>query len=327
MISKSMKNSSFWNKLTLKKRPFFCLAPMADVTDYPFRSIIAKYGKPDVLWTEMVSSDGLLNKEAKSKLLPILKFGEKEKPIVAQVFGSNPDNFYKTAKIINKIGFDGIDINMGCPDRNINKQGSGSALIKTPSLAKEIIIATKEGSGNMPVSVKTRIGFSKNEIETWLPKIIEARPEVITIHGRTRKEMSKVPTHWDIIKKGVEIAKGSSIIIIGNGDVSSIEDGFDKAKESGVDGIMIGRAIFGNPWLFNPLINKKDLTIKEILSVMLEHAKLYENFFKGYKSFLQMRKHMGSYVKGFFGAKDLRNKLMEASSVKDVETVISPYIK
>lgn len=216
---------------------------------------------------------------------------------------------------------------MGCPDRNINKQGSGSALIKTPSLAKEIIIATKEGSGNMPVSVKTRIGFSKNEIETWLPKIIEARPEVITIHGRTRKEMSKVPTHWDIIKRGVLVAKGSSIIIIGNGDVSSVEDGREKAEKSGVDGIMIGRAIFGNPWIFNPLINKKDLTIKEILSVMLEHAKLYDKFFKGSKSFLQMRKHMGSYVKGFSGAKDLRNMLMEASSIKDVEIIISPYVK
>ncbi len=332
MSSKSKVNFNFWHeKEFLKKKPFFCLAPMADVTDPVFRRIVAKHSNPDVVWTEMVSCEGMVHKDAKKKLLRDLEYTEKERPIVAQVFGSVPGNFYKTAKIINKLGFDGIDINMGCPDKNINKQGAGASMIKTPKLAKEIIQAVKEGAGDIPVSVKTRIGFSKNEIETWLPNLLEAKPSAITIHGRTKKEMSKVPARWDIIKRGVEIAKGSGVLIIGNGDIKSLEEGRQRAEESGVDGIMIGRGIFGNPWLFNEEIKKEELSLAEILKVVLEHAKLYEKIFMKNgvftKSFLQMRKHMGSYVGGFPGAKELRLKLMGTNNADDVEGVIMPYIK
>jgi len=312
---------SFWNNL---KKPFFCLAPMADVTDSAFLRIIAKYGKPSVMWTEMVSCDGLVS-DGKKKLLRSLIYSEKERPIVAQVFGSKPENFYKTAKLIKKLGFDGIDINMGCPDRKINKQGAGAALIKTPELAKEIIRQTKLGAGGLPVSVKTRIGFLKNEIKEWLPHLLEAKPVAISIHGRTRKEMSKVPTHWDAIAEAVKMAKGSGVLIIGNGDVKSMDEARMRAEESGVDGVMIGRGIFGNPWFFGEK-KKEALSLREILKVMLEHAKLFEKIYKGGRSFLLMRKHFASYICGFPGAKDLRIKLMAANSAKDTEKILKPFL-
>ncbi|MEI6296706.1 MAG: tRNA-dihydrouridine synthase [bacterium] len=325
-----MENYNFWTKIAKSSKsdnkPFFCLAPMADVTDPAYRRIIAKYGKPDIMWTEMVSCDGMVHEEAKHKFLKDLVYSEEERPIIAQIFGSNPDNCRKTAKIISELGFDGIDINMGCPDKNINKQGAGAGIIRTPTLAKEVILATKEGAGKMPVSVKTRIGYSKNEIETWLPDLLETKPVAITIHGRTRKEMSKVPTHWDIIKRGAEIAQGSGVFVIGNGDVKNTEEGINRAQESGVDGIMIGRGIFGNPWLFNNKIKKEDLPLSEILKVMLEHSTLFEELLGGKKSFLVMRKHFGSYIGGFPGARELRIKLMKTESAKDVENIVKQYL-
>jgi len=237
---------NFWQKL---KQPFFALAPMADVTDVVFREIIAKYGKPDVFFTEFVSCDGLMS-EGRESLLVDLKYTENQRPIVAQVFGSKPENFFKTAQLIKKLGFDGIDINMGCPDRSIEKQGAGASLIKNPKLAQEIIEATKKGAGNMPVSVKTRIGYNKDEVETWIPALLEMKPTAITVHGRTRKELSKVSANWNSISRAVELAKDTGTIIIGNGDVLDLKDGKEKAKSSGVQGIMIGRSVFGNPWLF-----------------------------------------------------------------------------
>lgn len=323
-----MKN--FWEKLGKEKKPFFCLAPMADVTDSAFRQIVATYGKPDVFWTEMVACDGLCS-VGKEKLLKDLEFSEIERPLVAQLFGSKPENFYQSARLMAKLGFDGIDINMGCPQKNILKQGAGADLIKHPNLAKEIIRAAKNGAGNLPVSIKTRIGFNKNEIEEWLSILIEEEPAAIIIHGRTKKEMSKIPAHWDIIKRGAEIAKGSGILIIGNGDVQNIEDGKKKAEESGVDGIMIGRAIFGNPWFFNLDVRRPSL--EERLKVLGEHIRLFEKLYgenvenkkvfgKRAKNFNLMKKHMGAYIRDFDGAKELRMKLMEADDAKEAEEIL-----
>jgi len=331
-----MKN--FWEKLNEKKKPFFCLAPMADITDFAFREIVAKYGKftlpsgsqsggPDVIFTEMVSCDGLCS-VGKEKLLQILEFSEIERPIVAQLFGSRPENFFESAKLIKKLGFDGVDINMGCPQKNILKQGAGADLINYPDLAKEIIKATKKGAGDLPVSVKTRIGFNKNEIETWLPALLEEKPVVITIHGRTKKEMSKVPADWNVIKKGVKIAKDSGVLIIGNGDVQGIEDGLQKAKESGVDGVMIGRAILGKPWLFKNLDVRRP-SLEERVEVLIEHIGLFEKMYgeneknkqifgKRAKSFNLMKKHINAYLVGFKGAKELRIKLMKTNSEEEV---------
>ncbi|HRY62199.1 MAG TPA: tRNA-dihydrouridine synthase [Candidatus Paceibacterota bacterium] len=332
-----MKNKNFWQKLKLTKRPFFCIAPMADVTDAPFRKMFSKYGKPDVMWTEMVSCDGLMHEEkaeqkprgskypARDRLALSFIYDESERPIVAQIFGGDPETFRETAKYVRELGFDGIDINMGCPDHGINKQNAGANLIKSPKLAQEIIKATKEGAGDIPVSVKTRIGFNKNEIDTWIPAILSAKPAALTIHGRTRKEMSKVSAHWDEVAKCVELAKDTDTVIIGNGDVKSLEEGRKRRDESGVDGIMVGRGIFGNPWFFNEKIKKSDLPLSEILKVMLEHARLFEELLGGKKPFVLMRKHFGSYVGGFPGASELRAKLMTTECADEVEKVIKNF--
>lgn len=320
-----MKND-FWQKLKKEKKPFFALAPMADVTDAAFRKIIAKHGKPDVLFTEFVSCEGLCS-VGRGKLLHLLKYDEAERPVVAQLFGSIPENFEESARFVKSLGFDGIDINMGCPQKNIIKQGAGSKLITNPDLARKIIQATKKGAGDLPVSIKTRIGYKKNEIDEWLPFLLKEKPDAITIHGRTQKEMSKVPAHWGVIKKAVEISKNidASIPILGNGDIISVEEGLKKAKESGVDGIMIGRGIYGNPFLFAN--GKKEISFEEKLFILTEHLNEYRKIFKKEKSFNLMKKHMGAYVKGVRGAKELRNNLMKTEDCDEAIKKIKEFLK
>jgi nifR3 family TIM-barrel protein len=319
----------FWKKL---KKPFFCLAPMADVTDGAFRSIITKYGKPDVTWTEFTSADGLTHKEGKKALMMNLIFSKKEKPIVAQLFSGNPVAMKNAAKMVAKMGFDGIDINMGCPERKIEKSGAGACLIKTPEIAKQIILSAKEGvrlaGKKIPVSVKTRIGYAKDELDTWLKALLETEPAVITVHARTRNEMSLVPARWDMVKKAVQIRNElkSETLIVGNGDVKDLKDGMEKAKESGADGVMLGRAIFGNPWLFNKR-KKFPISPKEKLEVLKEHTLLFEKMFKGRKNFAIMKKHFKAYCSGFDGAKELRIELMNCDSAKEVADLIKAGIK
>jgi nifR3 family TIM-barrel protein len=317
---------NFWEKL---KKPFFVLAPMADVTDFAQRQMLVKYGKPDVLYTEFVSADGLASEKGREALLRDMRYGENEHPIVAQIFGSKPENIKKATQILCKLGFDGIEINMGCPDRSVEKQGAGSALMKNPKLARELIRSAKEGAGNIPVSVKTRIGYNKNEIETWLPEILAEKPAVLTVHLRTRKEMSEVVAHWELASQIAKMAKESGVIIIGNGDVQSLKDGKQKAKESGMDGVMVGRGIFGDPWFFNKKISIEDISLKERFAVMIEHAKLFEKEIssKKIKGFHIMKKHYKAYVGGFDGAKELRAKLMETGSVKELEEIIKKYFE
>lgn len=313
----------FWKQL---QKPAFVLAPMADVTDAAFRRIIAKYGKPHVIWTEFVSCDGLMS-PGRERLLRDLEYTENERPIVAQIFGAKPENFQKTAELVKSLGFDGIDINMGCPEKNIQKQGSCAALIKVPELAKEIIAAAKEGAGGLPVSVKTRIGYHKNEIETWLPALLEAKPAAITLHARTKKEMSDVPARWDVIARAVEIRnrEGSETLILGNGDVKTLADAENKVKETGVDGVMIGRGIFGNPWLFSG--REDEPPLEEKFRVMLEHTFLFEEFFLGIKNFSIMKKHYKAYVEGFPGAKELRVRLMETQNAREVESIVREFLQ
>ncbi len=308
----------------------------------------SKYGKPDVFWTEFVACDGLCSEEGREKLKKnLLQFDESERPIVAQLFGSISENFEKSAKIVAEMGYDGIDINMGCPQKNILKQGAGAELINNPKLAKEIIRATKRGAGNLPVSVKTRIGFKKNEIETWIPAILEEEPAVLTIHGRTQKEMSKPPANWDLIKRVREIRDemNSKTLIVGNGDVRNIEEAKQRVKETDVDGIMIGRGIFGNPWLF--CRRPTSTNVEKRLKVVLEHTKLFEEIFgeteenkklfginpggrpsgKGRaRNFAVMKKHFKAYINGFDGAKELRIKLMETSNYREVEEIINNFL-
>ena len=309
--------SGFWAKL---KRPIFALAPMANVTDAAFRQVIAKYGKPAVMWTEFVSCDGLCSK-GRERLLEDFWFTPAERPIVAQIFGSNPDNFTKCAQLIKQLGFDGIDINMGCPDRNVEKQGGGAALIKNPKLAQEVIKATQAGAGDLPVSVKTRLGYNTDILEDWLPQLLAAAPAAITIHVRTRKEMSKVPARWERVTRAVEIRDTleSKTLILGNGDIDSLALARQRVAQTGADGVMIGRGIFGDPWFFNE--QKGAVSVREKLEVMLEHTKLYEKIYKQSRNFATMKKHYKAYVNGFDGAKELRIKLMAAEDFGGVNEV------
>ncbi len=332
---------NFWQQL---KKPIFVLAPMADVTDYAFRTIINKYGKPDVFWTEFVSADGLAHLKAREKLMIDLKFDKGEHPIVAQIFGSNKENMKNAAKLCRELGFDGVDINMGCPDRSIEKQGAGASMIKDLAKAREIISATKEGAGDIPVSVKTRIGYNKNEINTWIRGLLEEKLPVLTVHLRTRKEMSLVPAHWELMQEIIKLRDEISpeTLIIGNGDVLNLVDAEEKCKETGCDGVMIGRGIFGNPWLFNRRILqtsdiksqkmsdvKKEFSpsLSEKLKVMLEHTKLFEEVLGEHKNFAIMKKHYKAYVNNFDGAKDLRVKLMEADSYQEIEKITLDFLK
>lgn len=294
------------------------MAPMADVTDTAFRQVVLSCGKPDVLFTEFVSCDGLCSEKGRPKLIPHLAFKENERPIVAQFFGATPENFYKCAQLAVELGFDGIDINMGCPSGKIVKHDSGAGLILNPELAKEIIRETKRGAGGLPVSVKTRIGYNKIITEEWVSHLIEAEPASITIHGRTMKEMSKVPAHWDEIGKAAVLCRKAGIPIIGNGDVMTYAEGIKKAEEYGLDGIMVGRGIFSNPWFFDPTIDPETKTKEERIGLMLKHIKLFSELWGKDKHFDVMKKFFKIYISGWEGAKELRVELMKAKNEEDV---------
>lgn len=328
--------SNFWKDLP---KPFFCLAPMADVTDVAFRSIIAKYsrhgevgGGPDVFWTEFVSADGLMSPGQKI-LLRDLAFSEDEHPIVAQLFGSTIEKMEGAARLCAQLGFDGIDINMGCPDKSIEKQGAGAAMIKDPAQAKAIIEAVKRGAPLLPVSVKTRVGYNKVTLTDWLPQLLTCELASLTVHARTRKEMSLVPARWEHIREAVEMrnAFGVDTLIIGNGDVRDIAHGKVLAEESGADGIMLGRAIFGNPWLFDErrIDTQKSVGVstRERLEVMVGHTKLFERLLGDVKSFSIMKKHYKAYVNGFDGAKELRVRLMnEGTDATAIESIVENFL-
>lgn len=322
-------NNNFWKKLnrpacnakrSIAGKPFIASAPMAEITDVAFRQMLVKHGKPDVIYAEFVSADGL-NSEGRDALMGRLKFEENEHPIVAQFFGANPDSMRECAKLAVKLGFDGVEVNMGCPDRAVIKQGAGSALIKNPTLARELIRAAKEGAdGKIPVSVKTRIGYSTNEIETWIPEILAEKPDALIIHGRTRKQAFAGSADWEAIGKVAKLAKKVGIVVIGNGDVKTKEEAMQRANDYGVDGVMIGRAFFGNSWLCGDK-NVEEISIKEKLAALVEYLKLNLKYFPSAK-FHDAKKHIAMYVRGFDGARELRMRLMEAGSVKEVEKII-----
>jgi len=309
---------SFWQTLP---KPFFCIAPLADVTDPAFRCIIAKYGKPDVMWTEFVSADGLF-KGGYDALVKDLAFTDDERPIVAQFFSKEPELMKRAAKLAVELGFNGIDINMGCPDQNVCKQGAGAAIIKTPELAKELIRATKEGvyeaGSDIPVSVKTRSGYNEDEIETWIPALLEEKVAALTLHARTKKDMSKVPARWELIARAVELRNQISpeTLIIGNGDVKDLDDARAKANATKCDGVMFGRAIFGNPWL---LSGNPRPDFKERVRILIEHTKLFQELLP-HKSFSIMKKHFKSYLHGEGYSKQL---LMDLMAVKTAEEAIT----
>ena len=320
---------NFWEKLSAKggssserKKPIFILAPMDGVTDTVFRQIVGSVGSPDVFFTEFVPVDALFS-EGRERALRTLKFTEKEKPIVAQLWGTDPEKFYEATKLMVKLGFDGIDINMGCPDKSAVKTGACAALIDNPKKALEIIFATKKGAGKLPVSVKTRIGFKEIQTEKWIANILETKITALTVHLRTASEMSKPPAHWEEMPKiiGLKDKISPETLIIGNGDVRSLKEATYKYKKYTVDGIMIGRGIFENVWVFNESVIPESITPEDKIKLLIKHLELFKATYQGKRPFEQMKKFVKCYVNNFKGAVDVREQLMETKSLDELIVV------
>lgn len=321
---------NFWQSIS---KPIFALAPMEDVTDTVFREIIISISDPDIIklyFAEFISTDGLCHVVGKDRVSHRLRINDSEKillkqsnaKIIAQIWGSDPNNFYKATQIIsNEYEFDGIDINMGCPVKKIVKQGGCSALIGKPQLATEIIQATKEAT-NLPVSVKTRTGLSSHNTEDWIATLLDAKPSAITLHGRTQKMMSEYPADWNEIGKAVQIRNSidSEIPIIGNGDVWTYEDAINKIKQTDADGVMIGRGIFRNPWIFSK--NQQDRTPEEKLELLWEHTNLFVETWGAEKNFSILKRFFKIYTYNFEHAAEIRGELMNCKDIDEVAKVL-----
>jgi nifR3 family TIM-barrel protein len=311
--------SNFWANLP---QPFTVLAPMENVTDFVFREIVAcLLPKPNVFFTEFTSADGL-NSKGREETIEKLKFSEAQRPIVAQIWGTNADNLYKAAQLVSELGFDGVDINMGCPVPAVMKHGAGAAFIKNPKLAKECIEAVKSGSHGLPVSVKTRIGYQEIITEDWISFLLEQKIDALTVHGRTAKQMSKGEANWKEIGKVVlmrnEIAPNT--IIIGNGDVKDYPDAVEKHHQFHMDGAMIGRGIFTNPWTFDKTTHEHSK--EEYLDILVKHMDLYDKVWGDTHHFDVLKKFFKMYVREFDGANELRQKLMECKNSTEAKKLL-----
>lgn len=304
-------------------KPFMVLAPMDDVTDTVFRQVISKTAPPDLYFTEFVNVDGLQS-VGREKLLPKLQFTAKETPIIAQIWGKIPENYYKTTLELKEMGFAGVDINMGCPDKAVLKNGCCSALINDREAAGEIIRAVQRAAGeDFPVSVKTRIGFGEVDL-TWIEYLLGFKLNMLTIHGRTVREMSKVPAHWDIIGQVRELRDQlcPTTLIVGNGDVMSRQQAEELAEQYKLDGIMIGRGIFEDPFVFAKKSPWQDYTRQEKLDLFKSHIELFAKTWQNNERRLHtLNKFCKIYVNGFDGAKELREKFMAAQSLDELRDI------
>ncbi len=316
--------NNIWQQL---RRPFFVLAPMDDVTDVVFREVVAEVAPPDLFFTEFTNCDALFS-AGREAHIGRLRYTERQRPIIAQIWGANPENYFKTAQLLSEMGFNGIDINMGCPDKNVRKSGSCSALIDNPSLAKEIIEATREGGKGLPISVKTRLGVKAVD-DSWITFLLQQHLAAITIHGRTVKEMSKVPAHWDEIARIVQLKNTLSIdtIIVGNGDVKSREEAFKRAEESGVDGVMMGRGIFEDLYLFHPDIRMKNLSLDERLQLLMRHILLFEQEWNEQKRFDILKKFLKVYISDFPSASTMRNTFAQTKNIQEMKDAVTSLLK
>ena len=369
-----MNYPSFWETL---QQPIIGLAPMDGVTDAPCRTMHGLYGRPDVVLTEFTNVEGLWR--GSDRIYRDFLYTPAERPVVAQIFGCQPEYFYKAAHVVCELGFDGLDINMGCPARTIANRGGGAALIRVPDTAKAIIRAAQQGVRDwangqtledlemeperikrirnmneervrvwgdkpeierrlIPVSVKTRLGYDSIVITDWMQELLELEPHVISIHGRTLAQHYKGEANWDAIAAAAEIVRKTGTLIFGNGDIQSLYHAAQRIRATGVHGVLIGRASFGNPWLFrereqlkkllNSGINptREDLPEEapgreERLLMALEHARVHAKL-KGKDHYVELRKHMGWYLGHFCGAKRVRNELVRINSLADVERII-----
>lgn len=321
---------TFWNNLP---KGFFVLAPMEDVTDTVFREVVVRASDSKilkVLVTEFTSTDGMCSPEGFHKVTQRLEVNDSEidllrknkVKLVAQIWGNNPDKFYKSARYLKSLGiYDGIDINMGCPVKKVVKKQTCSALIQYPELARELVEATKEG-GQLPVSVKTRIGFKSIATEEWTEQLLIAKPAALALHGRIQKQMSEGLANWEEIGKAVSLREKISpeTIIIGNGDILSYQDGLDKQNISNVDGLMVGRGIFKNIHLFNK--SQQIVTPLQQLNVLEMHVRLFEATWGNTKNYQILKRFFKVYINGFAGAAHYRNLFMNTNTYLDAYQLI-----
>lgn len=334
---------------------------MDGVTDHPFRYIQKKYGQPALLYTEFTSVEGVCHKA--DRLLKDFLYDETQRPIIGQIYGTTPDYFRQTAIVLCQLGFDGIDINMGCPAKNVAHSGAGAALIRTPDLAQQIIKATQTGVSDwqngqtvsdcpdispviaqkveafhdrlpaayqrreraIPVSVKTRLGFDTKAVDEWIPYLLEMELVAIAIHGRILKQYYTGEADWSEIGKAVELARGTDTLILGNGDIKTHEQALERVRTYGVDGVLIGRAAMGDPTVFAPPTPWPTGTT--IFSIALEHAQLFEQTYghESHYNFLPMRKHLGWYVRDIPNASAIRIEVFKATSADEVKTIFQAH--
>lgn len=314
--------TGFWGALP---RPFSVLAPMEDITDTVFRQLLARWAAPDVFYTEFVNVDGMCS-PGREAVIHRLRYTDSERPLVAQIWGLRPENFERAAREIRDMGFDGVDLNMGCPVKKITKTGACSALIDNPSLASEMIKATKEGAGEMPVSVKTRIGYRKKVTLEWTGFLLEHDIAALIVHGRITRNGAGVPADWPEIGKVVSLRDqmGADTCIVGNGDVKNPRQIVEFSEEYGVDGVMVGRGAMHDPFIFRTSCSAgfEGLDVPGKVALMKEHALLYRETWGEEKNFNVMKKFAKTYIAGFEGAAALRTRVMETHSYGELLEVL-----
>jgi len=301
-----------WQKL---ERPFTVLAPMEDVTDTCLRQMVCALGRPDVFFTEFVNCDGL-NSIGQEIVKKRLKYNSIEKPLIAQLWGSRPETFFQSAKQVVALGFDGIDINMGCPQKDVMQHGAGASLIGQYDLVAKIIAAVKNGTSDLPLSVKIRLGIKNTEIEDWIEFLFKQKIDALTVHGRTVKEGFSGEVHWDKIGEIVEMRNKLKVdtVIVGNGSIVDLEQGKELCMKYKMDGFMIGRQILRNPWVFNPLVDPTTIEIAKRIELALRHLDLFHETWQDEKNISNFKKYLKMYLNDFPGAQELRVKLMAESS-------------
>jgi nifR3 family TIM-barrel protein len=365
MTALGMCNDRFWEALP---RPIVGLAPMDGVTDHPSRHIQKKYGNPDVVYTEFTSVEALCHGDWQS--WRNFLYDETQRPIVAQIYGRTPEYFRQVAIMLCELGFDGIDVNMGCPAKTVANGGCGAGLIRTPDCAQSIIQAVKDGvqdwrngattaqctrllarfskrvaaiheqlppayrqRRSMPVSVKTRIGYDAPAVNDWVPRLLEAEPAAICLHGRTLRQGYSGLANWEAIAQAAELAGGAQTLILGNGDAATRGDAERRAATYGLAGVLIGRASFGNPFVFHKEQLADDDEDRQarlarrlrLIAIALEHVRLYEETFRPYERyrFYAMRKHLGWYIKDVASASHIRASLMQVNDAREVELLLA----
>lgn len=314
-------------------KQFLVLAPMDDVTDTVFRRIVAGCAPPDVFFTDFVNVDALQSAGRESAMRR-LRFTDLERPLIAQIWGKSPDNFYKTAAELVDMGFDGIDINMGCPDKAVLKNQCGGALTQHPEMAKEIIEAVKKGANSqVPISVKTRLGFREFD-EKWFTVLFEQELDIVSVHLRTVREMSKVPAHWDLMHNIKELRDKISpnTKLVGNGDVESRSHAMDLMAQYGIDGVMIGRGIFHDPYIFTNsetgVSPWQDTLPQAKLELYQKHIRLFsETWQEGERPIAPLNKFCKIYVQGFPGAKETRESLMQCKTLPELTAKIDKLLE